>query len=440
MLFRLGSITITFLLLAYTLIGCSSHISSITPEQKADMLYSEATNLHNSDLYDAASAQFEEYVRLYPESNRADNAKLKIGNGYFQQRKYDEALNTYQEILDVYPDGDAADQAMLAIGDIYFAKRDNDEAIEAYNKLLEKYPRLGAPIAYSARDRINSLEDMEDNLRILAEGPEEHRDNAQYDIGDIYFTVFKEYAQAKDEFQKVIDKWPNSEMADEALWRIGECYWNIASRELPSRQLSPELLAYINLIELYDLYPQLMKLDLFRLDAHWPAGKRGDTYELAYAQVRRIVNKYPGLKQKRISDFLPENYQNAFRSWQKVILEYPDTDSAVTAPERIAKSLIRLGNLYYNMGLKHFGYALYRESLMVQPTIEGHLGMARYYANITSVSGQPWAYRRAFSHIGKAEELTSPDSPIANDVSWAKEWMNYKMRIESLENIGPERR
>ena len=33
----------------------------------------------------------------------------------------------------------------------------------------------------------------------------------------------------------------------------------------------------------------------------------------------------------------------------------------------------------------------------------------------------------------KAEEMTPPDSPMANEVSWAKEWMNYKMRIESLE-------
>jgi tetratricopeptide (TPR) repeat protein len=281
---------------------------------------------------------------------------------------------------------------------------------------------------------MSGVEDIEEDMRILAEGDDSEKDNAQYDIGHIYFTVFGNYERARDEFQKVLDLWPKSELADEALWNIGECYWNIASRRLPSRSFSAEHQAYMRLIEIYDRYPQLAGLEMFRLDVHWPAGKRGDNYEIAFAEVRRIVNKYQYIKQKRSTDFLPENYRKAFQAWNDVLRIYSYTDTAAVAVERIAGALMDIGNLYHNMGLKHYAYILFRESLATTPTPEGHLGMARYYASLTSTSGLPWAYRRAFDHIKKAEKLTPPGSSMANEVSWAKEWMNYKMRIESLEN------
>jgi TolA-binding protein len=409
------------------------------PRQEADMLYARASQLHEAEFYAEAGEQFEEYVRKYPESNSADNAKLQIANGYFQQRKYEEAMVAYQEIVDAYPRSDAADQALLRIGDVYFAQQKNDEAIEAYETLLLKYPRFSTAIAISARDRLNAVGDIEEDMRIIKEGTDEERDNAQYDIADVYFAILGDYERARAEFQKVVDQWPKSELADDALWKIGDCYWNIATRQLPTRTLSEEQLAYIELTEIYDRYPQLAGLEMFHLDVHWPAGKRGDSYELAYARVRRIVNKHPGIKERETADFLPENYRKAFQAWQNVIYTYSHTDTAAYGPKRIAYAFVDLGNLYYNMGLKHFGCVLFRESLRTISTPEGHLGMARYYANITSTAGQPWAYRRAFRHIKKAEELTPPDSTMANEVSWAKEWMHYKMRIETLENW-PERR
>ena len=423
-----------FVFVLFTLVACAGPRVSMTPQQEADMLYAEASQLHETEFYDEASIQLEEYVRKYPESNSADNAKLQIADGYAQQGRYEEAIVEYQEIVDTYSEADAADQALLSIGDVHFAQQKTDDAIEAYEKLLLKYPRFSTQIAISAQDRMNAVEDIEEDVRLVEEAPDEEKDNAQYDIADIYFTVFGNYERAMKEFQKVVDKWPKSELADDALWKIGDCHWNIAARQLPTRALSKEQLAYIELVETYDRYPQLAGLRMFHLDVHWPAGKRGDSYELAYAKVRRIVNKYPGIQERRTTDFLPAGYREAFQTWQDVMYTYSHTDTALAAPERIAHALMDIGDLYYNMGLKHFACALFRESLTVMPTPEGHLGMVRYYANMTSTSPLSWAYRRAFRHIKQAEGLTPPGSSMANEVGWAKEWMNYKMRIEALEN------
>ncbi len=172
-----------FALILLALVGCAGTRVPMTPQQE----YAEASLLHDAESYEEASVQFEEYVRKYPESNNADNAKLQIANGHFQQGKYEEAIAVYQEILTSYPEGDAADQASLAIGDSYFAQGETNEAIEAYENLLLKYPRFSTQVAVSAQDRMNAAEDIEEDMRIISEGADAEKDNAQYDIANISY-------------------------------------------------------------------------------------------------------------------------------------------------------------------------------------------------------------------------------------------------------------
>jgi TolA-binding protein len=427
-------ISILSILLIFMIGACAGPRGPMTPQQEADMLYAKASQLNDGELYDQANNQFEEYANKFPESKRADNAKLQIANNNFQQEKYDQAITVYQEVLDQYPESDASDDALLSIGNVYFVQQKYDEANEAYKKIIQKYPRFGTEVSLKARDRVRAIEDIKIDIKILTEGKDADKDNAQYEIGDIYFSVFNFYDRARDEFQKLVDRWPKSEMADNALWKMGECYWNIALQQTQSFRLTNEHLAYIALMEYYDKFPQLAKIKMFRLDVHWPTGDESSEYRAAYMQVRMIVNKYPGIQDKKVIDFLPEDYKKAFEKWQEIMYSYSHTDTAVDVPMRIAQGFIDLGNLYYNMGEKHFAGILLKESLLVKPTPEGHLGMARYYGNITSIASPAWAYRRAFAHINAAEKLTAPDSPMADKVSWAKEWMNYKMRIEGLES------
>lgn len=421
------------ILIAFIFMSCAGPKAPMTPQQEADMLYAKASQLKNDELYDESSAHFEEFAEKYPESKRADNAKLQVANTYIQQGNYDQAIAVYQEVVDLYPESDGVDHALLGIGDIYFMQQNFDEAISAYNKLLTKYPKYGTEIAVKAHDRITSAQEMIDNIKILNEGAEEHKDNAQYDIADIHYSIFMNYNEAKDEFAKVVERYPKSELADDALWKIAECYWNLGSQQIPTLNFTPEHKAYIELLQIYDRFPQLTGIRQFKLDPHWPTNEPSEEYRLSYKVVRQLVNKYPGVQDKNITDFIPENYKKAFEKWQEIIYNYSYTDKAIEAPMRIAQALIDLGNLYYNMGEKRFAGMFFKESLRAVQTPAGHLGMARYYGNITSVSSPAWAYRRAFYHIGQAEKLTPPNSPMADKVSWAKEWMNYKMRVEGLE-------
>lgn len=416
-------------------ISCTTVKPKLTPQQEANILYSDASRLQDEELYEEANVQFEEYIKKFPESTRADNAQLEIGRGYFLQGKYDEAISAYTEVINKYPNSDSADQAMLFIGDTYVAQDKYESALENYQKIIQKYPRLGVKVAIDAKNRIEAVKDLQDDMKILSEGSDDSKDNAQYDIGEIFFTVFNDYGRALTEYQKVMDRWPKSELADNALFRVGECYWNIASSQPPVLKLTDEFKAYVRLMEIYERFPQLTKIKLFHIDAHWPAAtKDPHEYEYLFAETRRIINKYPNIQERQEIDFISEDYKKAVEKWREVLLTYPNSDGANEATLRIARAYVDLGNLYYNIGQRRFASLFFRESLTTFPTPEAHLGMARYYGNITSISAPAWAYRRAFYHIREASKLTPPNSPMADTVSWAKEWMNYKMRIEGLEN------
>ncbi len=206
----LNNVKLYFILVFIPLIffACSATKAPLTPQQEADLLYDKAVQLQDLESYDEASAQFEEYVRRYPESISADNAKIQIANAYYQQGKYDEAINEYKDIIEKYPDSDAADHALISIGDVYFAQEKYSEAIEAYKKLIQKYPRFSVKLTVDAQDRIDAIKSIEEDLKIISQGNENEKDDAQYDIAEIYFKVFRNYERAKEEYQKVVDKWP----------------------------------------------------------------------------------------------------------------------------------------------------------------------------------------------------------------------------------------
>ena len=225
---------LSLILLLFAVGSCAGPRAPMTPEQEAEILYSKANQLHDAELLDAANLRFQEYMERFPNNDNADNARLKMAKNYYRQNQYSKAATACEEILHAYPNGDAADQAILLLGDCYFAQHRMDDAIETYEKLVTKYSRLNNESATAAQDRINAVGDIEEDLRILSseKGSEEILDNAQYDIGNIYFTVFKDFEKAQREFQKVVDKYPKSELADDALWKIGECLWKKAARML----------------------------------------------------------------------------------------------------------------------------------------------------------------------------------------------------------------
>jgi tol-pal system protein YbgF len=441
-----GKLFLLSLALSLSLIliaGCAiSNVSNapISGIEGAELLYDEAAAAQHAEEHQIAATKFEEFVSKYPQSQDADNAQLAIGDNYFHLREYNKAIEAYQTVIQKYPTSDSADITLLRLGDAHMALDNQTEASKAYWQLIQKYPNLEIEVAVMAQSRIKAIEEIQNDLQIIANGEDSQKDNAQYHIAQIYFERFQNYDKAIEEFKKVVDKYPDSELADNAAWMIGECYWAKGGHS-PLPVLSKEALAFIRLQRIFDRYPQLSELDRYDVDGypHWPAGRRGDRYELYFAEVRRLLNRYPDLKQKKWPDFVSPEYGQTIQTWERILQMYPNSDAASQMPRRMAERLLQLGRGMYNIGVKG-GYAdfaslIFKASLEAQPTPEAHLYLARYYADLAQHT--PWLYyrTRAFNNLDAAEALVPPGSQLAAEVKDLKTFINYRLRLEALESV-----
>src|SRR5262249_21633725 len=74
-----------------------------SPAKVWDGAYADYT----AGQWDLAIIGFEQYIRSFPTSDRADNAQVNIGNAYLNDGKYDKAAEAYDKAIRTYPTGDA---------------------------------------------------------------------------------------------------------------------------------------------------------------------------------------------------------------------------------------------------------------------------------------------------------------------------------------------
>ena len=105
--------------------------------------------------WDLAIQGFEAYVRSFPKSDMADDAQVRIGNSYLQDRKYEKAVEAYDAAIRNYPNGNAVPEAYYKKGIVLQSLGQRDRAREALEYAIKTYPdsdagrlakqRLGPP-------------------------------------------------------------------------------------------------------------------------------------------------------------------------------------------------------------------------------------------------------------------------------------------------------
>ena len=105
--------------------------------------------------WDLAIQGFEAYVRSFPRSDMADDAQVRIGNSYLQDRKYEKAVEAYDAAIRNYPNGNALPEAYYKKGIALQSLGQRDRAREALEYAIKTYPdsdagrlakqRLGPP-------------------------------------------------------------------------------------------------------------------------------------------------------------------------------------------------------------------------------------------------------------------------------------------------------
>jgi outer membrane protein assembly factor BamD len=207
---------------------------------------------------------------------------FQAAEDFYAAKNYEGALGTYKRFLKTYPSSKLASKAQLQIADILLLQGRWNAAFEAYQTLITRYPDTPEFEGAVARQVLiaNSYLDMRKVMvlgygvpvpgitgaeqaakmyeKILRNAPYSiYAPITQFNLG-LAFQRGRKIKEAREAYQKVLDKYPNSDVCDDALYQIAYIYMQLGLTS-SSQDLSALILARETFEDFLLQYPQSEK-------------------------------------------------------------------------------------------------------------------------------------------------------------------------------------
>ena len=384
-------------------------------EIKEEALFNYAlltSELYHSPFNEAISA-FHEFIELYPNSNRLDDAYNFLVMAYLYTSNYKEALNSLEKISEKdHGMKEAYQKVAYYRGLEFFNNLHYENAIETFNKSLS-YPGYNRAIAaqtnywraeayYQLGEYENAIESYNNFLTTSGAFQLEEYNLAHYNMGYSYFKL-KDYLNSIQWFRKYIGfvKNESSKTVADAYNRIGDSYF--ISR------------TYWVAIEYYD-----KAIELGLLDKDYALFQRGFTLGLLIRPekkintLQRLLDEHPesaytddALFEMAKSNLDLQNPDIALEKYLMLIERYPTSSY-------VKKSLVQLGLLNYNKDQNQKALNYYKKVVTEFPgTAEAKnalTGIKNIYVDMNDVDSY-FAYVNGLGEFADVE-LTEQDSLV----------------------------
>lgn len=117
--------------------------------------YSRAFGYLKDGQYRKSIIEFEDFLKVYPESKYSDNAQYWLGEANYVSRNYKKALSEFQRLISQYPESTKISGARLKIGYTYFELKNWSAAKQALNEVTRLHP--GSTVSKKAQDRLKRM-------------------------------------------------------------------------------------------------------------------------------------------------------------------------------------------------------------------------------------------------------------------------------------------
>jgi len=117
--------------------------------------YARAFDTLKSGAYDAAIAQFRDFMQAYPQSSLLDNAQYWLGEAYYVTRDYEHAAAAFRTVGERWPDSRKAPDALLKLGYTLQEQKRLPEARATLRQVVQRFP--GSDAAKLATERLQKL-------------------------------------------------------------------------------------------------------------------------------------------------------------------------------------------------------------------------------------------------------------------------------------------
>lgn len=207
-------------------------------DQAAARAYNAAAALQNNGLHERAATKWAEFVKAYPNDQRADRAHYYMGVCQLRTKKFADAATNFQTVLSKWPKFAQADgaqynlsMALYELALVSKKKEDFQKAAAAFQTVATKYPKsdyaddalyFQGDCAYAIEDRQTAVAAFQ---KLIAQYPQSRQlARAYYDLG-ITQQELELPAEAAKTFKAFLDKqeFTKHELANEVRLRWAMC-------------------------------------------------------------------------------------------------------------------------------------------------------------------------------------------------------------------------
>ena len=190
-----------------------------------------AEDLYAAKNYEGALIAYKRFLKTYPRSNLASKAQLQVADLLLIQGRWSAAFDAYQKLITTYPntpefEGAVARQVLIA-----------NSYLDLSRIMVLGYS-VPVPGITGAERAQKMYEAILKNAPFSIYAP-----IVQFNLG-LAFQRQKAIKQARDAYQRVLDKYPNSDVCDDALYQIAYIYMRLgltsSSQDLSALVLSKE--------------------------------------------------------------------------------------------------------------------------------------------------------------------------------------------------------
>ena len=261
-------------------------------------------SLSRSGQYELALEEQDKFLLSLAnaDSDKGTNS-LAVGSIYFNQRKYEEALKQFNEFLAKNPEDPAAATALINQGDCYYRLQYYEQAIESWKTLLTRFPDV----------------------------PE--AEEAMYRIADTRFGLGR-FDAAANAYEQLRTRYPEGDHGADADFGLANCYYNQGHDDAA-------IGAFTAFIQDHPDDPRIEDAELGVQSCYYRSDKDMEEYLETNPDSPLAADIYWNKGQDA---FAAGDFTTAAKAFERVTLDYPDSESGPGALFYLAESYYRADN------------------------------------------------------------------------------------------------
>jgi outer membrane assembly lipoprotein YfiO len=168
--------------------------------------------------WESARQYFRRLIDAFPQSEHQADARIGLADSYFEEGgigNYVLAVSSYREFLTLYPQHPKSDYAQFRCAESYFKQRNSSERDQtATDQALEEYQRL-LDVYPQSQYVEQTRQKIRECRQVLA--------RADFQVGFFYQKTRKSWRSAIGRYQNIVSEYPDFERFDEVLFRLAQC-------------------------------------------------------------------------------------------------------------------------------------------------------------------------------------------------------------------------